>query len=193
MKQGVLITGASSGLGIHLSNKFESEGHRVLRHNGRKDYDLSSTEDVYKLANKAKNENVKILINNAAITCPSILFDDYDDKLINNMIDVNLRAPILLTYFLMDSLTDIININSMVGLEIKKPRTMYSATKWGLRGFSNSLKFENQMINILDVYPTNIKTKPNIINAMDVDLVVDRIYESFDRKEKELILDGRKK
>ena len=49
------------------------------------------------------------------------------------------------------------------------------------------------MINILDVYPTNIKTKPDINNAMDVNMVVDQIYMSFIKKEKELILDGRKK
>ena len=108
------------------------------------------------------------------------------------MIDVNLTAPILLTYHLQSYLTDIININSMVGLEIKSPRTLYSATKWGLRGFSQSLKQENKNINILDVYPTNIKTSPDKENAMDVEFVVNSIYNSFNQKQQELILDGRK-
>jgi short-subunit dehydrogenase len=108
------------------------------------------------------------------------------------MINVNLSAPILLTYYLQNFLTDIININSMVGLETKSPRTLYSATKWGLRGFSQSLKQENKNINILDVYPTNIKTTPDKQNAMNVDLVVNSIYNSFINKEQTLILDGRK-
>tara|TARA_R110002074_G_scaffold142193_1_gene288652 strand:- start:202 stop:447 length:246 start_codon:yes stop_codon:yes gene_type:complete len=81
----------------------------------------------------------------------------------------------------------------MVGLEVKSPRTLYSASKWGLRGFSNSLKKENKRISILDVYPTNIKTTPDRINAMDVDIVVDKIYNAFLTKKQELILDGRKK
>ena len=81
----------------------------------------------------------------------------------------------------------------MVGLEVKKPRTLYSATKWGLRGFSQSFKAENSLINTLDVYPTNIKTRPDIENAMDIDMVVNKIYQSFLNKDKKLILDGRKK
>jgi short-subunit dehydrogenase len=80
----------------------------------------------------------------------------------------------------------------MVGLEVKSPRTLYSATKWGLRGFAQSLKEENKNVNVLDVYPTNIKTTPDRQNAMDVNFVVDNIYNSFLNKEQTLILDGRK-
>jgi short-subunit dehydrogenase len=132
-----------------------------------------------------------MLVNNAAIVCPNILLNEYTEEMILNMIDVNLKAPILLSYYLQPHLTDIININSMVGLEYKKPRTLYSATKWGLRGFSNSLKLETSQINILDVYTSNIKTTPERENAMDVDYVVDNIYEAFLKRESELILDGR--
>ena len=80
----------------------------------------------------------------------------------------------------------------MVGLEIKAPRTLYSATKWGLRGFSNSLKKESNL-SVLDVYPTNIKTTPDRANAMDIDMVVDEIYSAFIEEKEELILDGRKR
>ena len=108
------------------------------------------------------------------------------------MINVNLTAPILLSSVLADQLKHIININSMVGLEIKAPRTLYSATKWGLRGFSNSLKKENSKIKVLDVYPTNIKTTPDRKNAMELDYVVQKIYSSFKEGHEDLILDGRK-
>ena len=79
----------------------------------------------------------------------------------------------------------------MVGLEVKAPRTLYSATKWGLRGFSNSLKKENNNIKILDVYPTNIKTTPDRQNAMELNFVVESIYQSFIKNKEQLILDGR--
>ena len=192
MKGTVLITGSSSGLGKHLVTKFKSEGHKVIEHNGRKDHDLAILKDIYKLAMKAREHDVKILINNAAVTCPSIKLEDYNIDLIQNMIDVNLKAPIILSYLLIYELDSIININSMVGLETKQPRTLYSATKWGLRGFSNSLKAENEKIEILDVYPTNIKTTPDRKNAMDVQMVVDKIYDAYINKETDLILDGRK-
>ena len=80
----------------------------------------------------------------------------------------------------------------MVGLEVKSPRTLYSATKWGLRGFSNSLKKESKDVSILDIYPTNIKTTPDRLNAMDVHAVVDKIYNAFIKNKEVLILDGRK-
>ena len=183
----VLITGANSGLGKHLVSKFEKEGYEVFKHNGSNHYDLRVPYEVKKLADDAIQFGVNILINNAAIVCPSKSFSLYSSEEIYKMIDVNLTAPILLTYHLQNYLTDIININSMVGLEIKSPRTLYSATKWGLRGFSQSLKQENKNINILDVYPTNIKTSPDKENAMDVEFVVNSIYNSFNQKQQELI------
>ena len=81
----------------------------------------------------------------------------------------------------------------MVGLEHKKFRTAYSASKWGLRGFSESLKLESS-INIVDVYPTSIKTFPDRENAMEVDFVCEKIYETYGKKiTKKLVLDGRPK
>jgi short-subunit dehydrogenase len=188
----VLITGANSGLGKHLVSKFINSGYEVFKHEGSKHYNLSNQDEVKKLADDAKTFGVNILINNAAIICPSKELSLYSNDEIKNMIDVNLTSPILLTFYLLDQLTDIININSMVGLEIKPSRTLYSATKWGLRGFAQSLKEENKNINILDVYPTNIKTIPDKQNAMDVSFVVNNIYDSFLNKKQTLILDGRK-
>jgi short-subunit dehydrogenase len=187
----VLITGCSSGLGLHLANKFEQEGHFVFRHEGRKHFDLTNSDEIKKLSQEAKKQQIDVLINNAAIVCPNILLEKYDADLIDSMIEVNLKAPIILTKNLLSNLKGVININSMVGLEVKTPRTLYSATKWGLRGFSNSFKKENN-VKVLDVYPTNIKTTPDRINAMDIDWVVDKIYNAFIEQKEELILDGRK-
>jgi uncharacterized protein len=188
----VLITGANTGLGKHLAQKFSSEGCEIFYHNGRKHFDLTNKREIYDLATQASIAGVNVLINNAAIVCPNLDFQDYSEELIENMLNVNLRAPILLTYCLHAQLDSIININSMVGLEVKKGRTLYSATKWGLRGFSNSLK-QQKKINILDVYPTNIRTTPEKENAMEVDVVVAKIYEAFINKSEKLILDGRRK
>ena len=188
----VLITGANSGLGVHLVSKFTDEKYEVFKHKGHKHYDLSLHNDIKLLADDAKKFKVNILINNAAIVCPNKKLSLYSESEIREMVEVNLMAPILLSYYLDSILTNIININSMVGLEPKAPRTLYSATKWGLRGFSQSLKLESK-IKILDVYPTNIKTSPDKINAMDVSWVVDKIFNSFKNNEEELILDGRPK
>lgn len=191
MKRKILITGCSSGLGVFLAEKFEQEGHDVFKHMGKKHHDLSNVDSLKNLSNQAIEFGVDVLINNAAIVCPDILLQEYDETQIVSMLDVNLKAPILLTYYLKSNLSHIININSMVGLEHKKRRTLYSATKWGLRGFSNSLRLEDENLNILDVYTTNIKTLPERTNALEVDFVVNSIYQAFENNEKQLILDGR--
>ena len=46
---------------------------------------------------------------------------------------------------------------------------------------------------ILDVFPTNIKTTPDRKNAMEVQDVVEKIYQAFKGNKQELILDGRPK
>ena len=188
----ILITGANSNFGIHLVSKFRKEGHDVLCHNGKNHCDLSTSEGILKLTNEAINFNVDTLINNAAIVCSGKPFEKYTSEEIKNYINVNLLSPILLTFNLLPYLKRVININSMVGLEIKPFRTMYSATKWGLRGFSQSLSAENENLHVLDVYPTNIKTTPDRVNAMNVDFVLEQIYNAFLNKEQRLVLDGRK-
>lgn len=192
VKYNILITGANGAVGSYLSSKFLKEGHYVLEHLGHTQYDLRNKNDINMLVENAKQKNINVLINNAAINCPGIDLVQYKDEMILDMINVNLIAPILLTHHLLPQLTNIININSMVGLEIKRLRTIYSATKWGLRGFSQSLKAENNNITILDVYSTNIKTTPEKNNAMEINFVINKIYDAFINKKEILILDGRK-
>jgi len=189
-KPKVLITGCSSGLGKFLALKFENEGHQVFRHNGKFHFDLNNQDEIFLLAQEAKKLGVSVLINNAAIVCPDLEFEKYSVDLVNSMINVNLRAPIALTLYLLDDLKNIININSIVGLEIKKNRTMYSATKWGMRGFYNSFKL-NSNAKVLDVYPSNIQTTPERLNALDINYVADSIYQAYITDQAELILDGR--
>ena len=194
IKKNVLITGTSRGLGYQLAKKFEKEGHNVLQHFGKKDYDLKSQIEIEELAKNAKQFGVKVLINNAGILCPGIEFKDYSLEQINEFIDVNLRAPIVLIHLLKDEIENIININSIVGLEVKRNRTLYSASKWGLRGFSNSLKTESECLDILDVYVSRLVDQDkNAHEGLQTKKVSDLIYEAFVKKQKELILDGRNK
>lgn len=208
----VLITGSSSGLGNYLALYFSKKGHDVLLHgrnegklketqkkileNGSKAKyivsDLRNSREIDSLCKKALEEDIKILINNAGIICPNLPFKEISNDIIDDMISVNLVAPIKIINALSSHLEHVININSMVGLEAKKNRTLYASGKWGLKGFSDSLKQEEIKFNILDVYPTNIKTWPERKNAMEVDYVLNEIYKAMTKCKKDLVLDGRK-
>lgn len=208
----VLITGSSRGLGEKLAKFFFGKGHEILLHGRHEvtlkkiksnlsetnlvDYyacDLNNENDVISLSEYANSKKINLLINNAGVHCANTNFKDLDISYINNIINVNLKAPILLSHGMFNILNGIININSMSGIEAKKFRTLYASTKWGLKGFSNCLKHEFDKKIILDVYPTNIKTNKEIIHGMEADFVTNAIYKSYYNNETELILDGRKK
>lgn len=189
----VLVTGANRGLGYHLAEKFEQHGSYVLRHLGSKDADLTLVSDVNMLIGRAKKADINVVVNNAAITCPGKVISQYTPDEIRAMIYVDLVAPMILVNALVDSLKLVININSMVGLEVKAKRTVYSAAKWGLRGFSQALAAETPDLQVLDVYPTNIKTTVERTSAMDVDYVISEIFQAVKSKKQILVLDGRAK
>lgn len=208
----VLITGSSNGLGNYLALYFSKHGHNILLH-GRDERklkytqeqirkngveanyvtaDLKKNNDIDLLCKIAYEQNIKILINNAGIICPDLPFKEITNNIIENMIAVNLIAPIKIIKALSNNLDHVININSMVGLEARRNRTLYAASKWGLKGFSDSLKQEENSYNILDVYPTNIKTWPERKNAMEIDYVLKEIYQAMLEGKGNLVLDGRK-
>ena len=136
----VLITGSSSGLGNHLAVYYSEKGHEILLHgrneekliqiqkkineNGEKAKyivaDLNNEEDLKLLCSKAKQENIKILINNAGIILPGLPLKDFSYEKIESMIKVNLIAPIKIINNLVNILDHVININSMVGMNQKK-------------------------------------------------------------------------
>ena len=62
------------------------------------------------MVEEAKALEIDALVNNEAMVCPSITLGEYDDDLIDSMIEVNLKAPIMLTKNLLPNLKRIINI-----------------------------------------------------------------------------------
>ena len=209
----VLITGATGGLGRALCEYYSGPtsiiGHSVsLIVHGRDEKklqalypnstrivaDLSEFSGIMELANKAAGMDIDILINNAAITCPGLPLAEVNDKYINDSVNVNLLAPMLLSKHVAASVAKndgiIVNINSMVALEPKKHRATYTATKTGLRGFAESFRL-SQLVNVLDVYPTNIKTHKDRENAMNLYFVIESIADAINERQEVLILDGR--
>ncbi len=106
--------------------------------------DLSTEEGVAQLASAAGD--VDILVANAALPGSGRL-DDFSPEQIDRTIDVNLRAPMQLARELSPRMVErgsghLVFISSMSGKIAAGGGSIYSATKFGLRGFAVALRDE---------------------------------------------------
>ncbi len=181
----VLITGASGGLGKSLAEIFAHKGYNLILTARNKsalecinaysiprniqslivEGDLRDSEVITQLAREANQVNLEILINNAAINIRKN-FEEAEDFEIDEILGTNLIAPMKLTraiypIFLRNKQGTIVNINSMDVLKITSDsKTLYAPTKFGLRGFTDSLRYEAKPrgIRVIGIYIGGMKT-----------------------------------
>ena len=157
----VLITGANRGLGKCLVDEFRRVGDLVFPHNGRKDGDLCDIETVDYLASLARKEDINILINNAAIYMNNA-FSKMTSTDFQVLLMTNLLAPINLTRAIWPLFKKkgnglVIFINSVAGKCGSPGESAYCASKFGLKGFVDSLQFDGirDKIRVLSIYRRN--------------------------------------
>lgn len=153
----VLLTGATGGIGHAIARRLRAEGASLVL-TGRKAEvleplaaeldarsvvtDLGTATGVDRLL--AEAGPVDILIANAALPGVGLLADLTVERIDANL-DVNLRAPIMLTKALLPQLTargrgHVVYIGSVSGIVASPGSTLYNATKFGLRGFAAALR-----------------------------------------------------
>ena len=90
---------------------------------------------------------IHVLIHNAGVALPGRWVADLTDEVVSEVIGTNLLAPIALTRHLLSSMIDrrsglIVFIDSIGGYIALATAAVYTATKFGLRGFAGSLRRE---------------------------------------------------
>lgn len=159
MKQKVLITGASRGIGFAMAKRFAEAGYAVyaLWHNQKEQLagigalDITPVHgDVADAASVAAVRDavgaVDILVNNAAISRFGLI-TDLSEAEWDEMMAVNLKSVFLLSRaFLPDMIRRqsgrIINVSSIFGAVGGSCEVAYSAAKAGVIGFTKALAKE---------------------------------------------------
>lgn len=147
-----LITGGSRGIGKAIAARFEKEGYLVETPT-RAELDLSDETSLERYIEQHKSTTYDVIVNNAG--CNDInLIEDVLDEEIDNMFQVNLIAPIKLLRGLVPEMKKngygrIVNIASIWAVVSKPGRVIYSATKNGIHGVTNTLAVELAEYNIL--------------------------------------------
>ena len=195
----VIVTGASSGVGKATARHFANNGANIVlvaRNQENLDLvsielkkitkvmsvsmDVSSHVDCENLIKKTIEEfsSIDVLINNAGYHKRGLV-EENDPKELGRMIDVNLKAPIILSRLVMPHMRNcncaIVNVASLAGRTPVPGSAVYSSSKFGLRAFTYALAIESREknIKIAVISPGPIDT-PFIMD--DIDSVSDLTF-----------------
>ena len=185
----IIVTGASSGIGLASARQFGSEGAKVVmaaRSLGKLQElapsvappervlcvqcDVTREDDCKALieAAVARFGRLDILVNNAGISMRA-MFKDLDLQVIHRLMDVNFWGTVNCTKFalpyLLEAKGSVVGVISIAGYSALPARTGYSASKYAIRGFLDTIRIEHLKdgLNVLVFAPGY--TSSNVRNA----------------------------
>ena len=180
----VLITGATSGIGLAFAEEILKEGCTVLICGRRKDRlmalqekhenlhaklcDIASAEGRVSLANWALENfpSLNMLINNAGVQLKTDMTRPVDLDRVYSEVDTNVIAPIHLTSLLAQHLQTkkeaaIVNISSGLAFSPLAFMPVYCATKAAIHSLTLSLRFQlrNTTVKVFEIAPPAVDTE----------------------------------
>jgi short-subunit dehydrogenase len=168
----VVLTGGHGGIGSLLAVRLKAQGAKLTiidRQEGEDTFvaDLSNAKSLNQTCEHLSQGNVDILINLAGLMYFGHMQDQSPDHLAV-MMRVNLEAPIrlsqaVLPHMLKNGSGQIVNIGSVFGSLAFPHFSVYSATKAGLKGFSEAVRREymGTGVGVTYIAPRAVKTPLN--------------------------------
>jgi short-subunit dehydrogenase len=174
----VLVTGASGGIGMAIARTLHRRGATLVVTARRHDLldrlcaelgdraealpaDLSDGTDVAALVGRAGA--VDVLVANAGLPASGPLLS-FEHEQIDRALDVNLRAPLHLARALAPAMVErgsghLVFVSSLSGKTASRGSSLYSATKFGMRGFAIGLREDlaGTGVGVTTVFPGFIR------------------------------------
>ena len=185
----ILITGASDGIGKQIVLQLAKERvalvllgrdtNRLAQVKAEAIKDGAISVDVYAfdIADRStmtdylekirtEHKDLSIVINNAGIWQKLADLDQFNHNEVEEIISTNLSAPIKITNTLLPILRKqrqaaIINISSKSGIIAQSGQSIYTASKFGLKGFTDVLKqdLKGSHIRVAGIYQSGTNTE----------------------------------
>jgi NADP-dependent 3-hydroxy acid dehydrogenase YdfG len=195
-----VITGASSGIGAATARALAADGYRVALLARRADRiealaeelgngsiaieaDVTDRDSLVAAAVRVQRElgGADLLVNNAGVMLLGPFTSDQRNEQ-RQMVEVNLLGAMTATEVFLDQLRDgggdLVNISSVAGRTARPGNAGYAATKWGINGWSESLRQELQPgIRVMVIEPGAVATDlPTHITDSQTKATVEQAY-----------------
>ena len=169
----IVITGASSGLGLQVAKLYKEAGKTVVNISRREcEYadvniclSLREGDEINKAAEHvlSLHEPLETIIN-----CIGVFnnqkFGEITEDEVKRLLSTNLKAPALLASLLIERIksdeTDVLNVLSTAAVRFKATEPLYVASKWAARGLTLSLQDElrKTKCRVISFCPGGMKT-----------------------------------
>ncbi|NOT36055.1 MAG: SDR family NAD(P)-dependent oxidoreductase [Saprospiraceae bacterium] len=209
MTKTILISGASSGIGLAIANKLAQCHHNLILCGRRAELlkkhadnlRLNSTSKIHELNFDIRNynecekaihslpddfTNIDVLINNAGLALGLDFIQDGKLEDWETMIDTNIKGLLYITRIISQKMIankngHIINIGSTAGKETYPKGNVYCATKFAVDALSKSIRQDLYLHNIRvsQVCPGHVEETEFAINRFDGDKTKANIYSDF--------------
>jgi NADP-dependent 3-hydroxy acid dehydrogenase YdfG len=197
-----VITGASSGIGEATARALTVAGYRVALLARRLDRiqalagelgggaiaieaDVTDRDSILAASRRVQDElgGADVLVNNAGV----MLLGPFSAELTGDyrrMIETNLLGAITTTEVFLDQLVadgggDLINLSSVAGRTARPGNAVYAATKWGMNGWSESLRQQLQPgVRVIVIEPGAVATElTDHITHNETKAAAEQMYE----------------
>ncbi|MCO5733129.1 SDR family oxidoreductase [Rhizobium sp. SSA_523] len=185
MNKVILITGASSGIGVGIAHELAKTGATLVLGARRLDrlnavaeeiraaggtvmvrkLDVTDRADMARFADAAREAygRIDVLINNAGVMplspMASLKVEEWD-----RMVDVNIKGVLYGIAAVLQDMTErgsgqIINIASVGALTVSPTAAVYCATKYAVRAISDGLRQENDRLRVTCIHPGVVESE----------------------------------
>jgi NAD(P)-dependent dehydrogenase (short-subunit alcohol dehydrogenase family) len=161
----VVVTGASEGIGRAIVVRLAKEGAKLALVARGEDKlkevsggvdgeafvcDIRDRAQVQQTVDAivAKLGGIDVLINNAGIWQRESQLDELSDEMVGDVLATNLTGTIFMTKYVLPYLrsnnqeTAILQIVSKSGITAQEGQSIYTASKWGVKGFTDVLRVD---------------------------------------------------
>ncbi len=210
MQKTVLITGATSGIGLACAEIFAKNNHRLILTGRRKqrlekiqkqltekfairilllNFDIRDQQQVQSAIDTLPPEwkNIDILVNNAGL---AVGFDPIQTGVLDDwerMIDTNIKGLLYISRAVLPGMIErksghIINIGSIAGKEVYPNGNVYCATKHAVDALTKGIRIDTVKygIKVTQIAPGAVETEFSVVRFKGDQQKADHVYEGFE-------------